>query len=88
MPPTIWNSAGNEVDVRDLALAHVKAIMVDAAGNNRFAISKQAFSWQDALDVANRNEEIKAAFPKLPVGKPESGRDIKQNRRFPSHSSA
>lgn len=73
-------SAGNEVDVRDLALAHVKAIMVEEAGGNRFAISKQPYSWQDALDVANKNEEIKKAFPKMPVGKVGAGAEIKQNR--------
>lgn len=64
-----------------MALAHVRAIMVEEAGSNRFAVSKQAFSWQDALDVANSNEEVKKAFPKLPVGKPGAGSDIKQNRK-------
>jgi hypothetical protein len=72
-------SAGNAVDVRDLAHAHVKAITVEEAGNNRFAISKQPYAWQDALDIANSVEAIKEAFPKLPVGKPGSGAEIKQN---------
>ena len=75
--------AGNEVDVRNLAQAHVQAIAVEEAGGNRFAITNQAYSWQDGLDIANESEEIKKAFPKLPVGKPGAGKEVKQNRMLP-----
>lgn len=75
-------AAGNEVDVRDLATAHVQAIAVEEAGNNRFAITNQAFSWQQALDIAYPNEEIKKTFPNLPEGKKGAGDDIKQNCEY------
>lgn len=71
--------AGNEVDVRDLAKAHVQAIAVEEAGGNRFAITNQAYSWQDALDIANENKEIKEKFSKLPKGTPGAGKEVKQN---------
>lgn len=71
--------AGNMVDVRNLAQAHVQAIAVEEAGNNRFAITCQPYSWQDGLDIANANEEIKSKFPKLPEGKKGAGKEVKQN---------
>jgi len=71
--------AGNEVDVRNLAQAHVQAIAVEEAGGNRFAITNQAYSWQDGLDIANQSEKIKKAFPKMPVGNPGAGKEVKQN---------
>lgn len=60
----------NEVDVRDLAAAHVLSISVEAAGNNRFAISKQPYTWQICLDEVANNDKVKKAWPKLPTGKP------------------
>ena len=38
---------GSWVDVRDISLAHVKAIEVPEAGGNRFIISSGNFVWQD-----------------------------------------
>lgn len=63
-------SQSNEVDVRDLAAAHVLSISVEAAGNNRFAISKQPYTWQICLDEVANNDKVKKAWPKLPTGKP------------------
>ena len=75
------HSYAKVVDSRDLAKAFVLAIScAEGAGNNRFGIANQAFSWQDCLDIANDKDEIKKAFPKLPVGKKGSGAGAKQNR--------
>jgi len=71
--------AGNQVDVRDLAAAHVESIAIEEAGNNRFAITNQAFSWQQCIDITYPNEEIRKAFPNLSEGKKGAGDDIKQN---------
>ena len=35
------------VDVRDVSIAHVKAIEVESAGGNRFITSTGGFVWQD-----------------------------------------
>ena len=78
-------SAGFQVDVRDLATAHVQAISVEEAGKNRFAISNQAYTWQECLDIANKNSDVKKAFPKLPVGKPGAGAAVTQNSRCRRH---
>ncbi|KDQ10859.1 hypothetical protein BOTBODRAFT_35814 [Botryobasidium botryosum FD-172 SS1] len=46
----------NDVDVRDVALVHVKALESDQAGGERFIASRGPFSWQvvyDALNTAN-----------------------------------
>lgn len=81
-------SQSNEVDVRDLAAAHVLAISVEEAGNNRFAISKQPYTWQICLDEVANDEQVKKAWPKIPTGKPGADKLEDQNREFSYHSSA
>jgi len=56
IPPTgvyIW------VDVRDLALAHVKAIEVSAAANKRFFVTAGYFSNKEIVEI------IREAYPDL-----------------------
>ncbi|GHJ85946.1 hypothetical protein NliqN6_2348 [Naganishia liquefaciens] len=67
-------SSGNWVDVRDVALAHYKALTVPAAGGNRFITSNGPFNGQDVVDIIH-------AFPgpaldKVPRGKPGTGKEI------------
>ncbi|KAJ6531438.1 hypothetical protein DFH09DRAFT_1183626 [Mycena vulgaris] len=40
------------IDVRDLALAHVRALQKEEAGGERIIITAGAFAWQDWLDAA------------------------------------
>lgn len=52
LPPTgtwLW------VDVRDIALAHVKAIEVPEAGGKRFLITADHFAMKDVAEVAKKN---------------------------------
>lgn len=80
------SSAGNMVDVREVARAHVECIKQESAGNNRWAITNCPFTWQQALDVANADENVKKAFPKLPTGTAGSGDNTKQNSALESLS--
>lgn len=73
-------SQSNEVDVRDLAAAHVLSISVEEAGNNRFAISKQPYTWQICLDEVANDDKVKKAWPKIPTGKPGADKVEDQNR--------
>ncbi|KAF2108589.1 putative dihydroflavonal-4-reductase [Lophiotrema nucula] len=56
------------VDVRDLADAQVKAMIVPEAGNQRFVVCARQFGFQDICDI------LRARFPELsertPFGKP------------------
>jgi len=52
--------AGTYVDVRDVALAHVRALMVPEAGGHRFICSPSAISGNDYCVV------IKKLYPELP----------------------
>lgn len=74
-----YSSQSNEVDVRDLAAAHVLSISVEAAGNNRFAISKQPYTWQICLDEVANDDKVKKARPKIPTGKPGADNLADQN---------
>ncbi|KAI9673477.1 MAG: methylglyoxal reductase (NADPH-dependent) gre2 [Caeruleum heppii] len=74
IPPTgtyIW------VDVRDLALAHVKALEVDAADNKRFFVTTGLFSNREIADIIRKR--YPALEDKLPPrdapggGYPEEG---------------
>lgn len=65
--------------MRDLAAAHVLAISVEEAGNNRFAISKQPYTWQICLDEVANDEQVKKAWPKIPTGKPGADKLEDQN---------
>lgn len=63
-------TAGNWIDVRDVALAHFLALTVPEAGGERFIISNGPFSGQDIVDILHT---FPSPPPNLPVGKPGSG---------------
>ncbi|KAB5590688.1 D-lactaldehyde dehydrogenase [Ceratobasidium theobromae] len=55
-------------DVRDVALAHLRAMELENAGGQRFIACKGAYTWQDALD----------ALPEpYPRGIPNAGKSVK-----------
>lgn len=59
------------VDVRDLATAHVRALEVLEAGNERFFIVSGRYSYQKTADVLRASSLIAEADKKLvPIGKP------------------
>jgi nucleoside-diphosphate-sugar epimerase len=59
------------VDVRDLAQAHVRALEVPEAGNERFFVVSGRYSYQQTADVLRRSDKLPAADKaKVPVGKP------------------
>lgn len=66
------------VDVRDLAEAHIQALVVPETGGQRFAISKTTFAWQDVLDQLSKkidkSDEMKALFSKFNYGNPGAGK--------------
>jgi len=66
-PETVSAYVGNAVDVRDVALVHIKALESDEAGGERFIAARGPFSWQvvyDALNTAN------PPVPNIPKGIP------------------
>ncbi|KAH8825680.1 hypothetical protein DL96DRAFT_1609607 [Flagelloscypha sp. PMI_526] len=67
-PEELVASTGAWIDVRDLALAHRRALEVEEAGGNRILIVKEAFCWQEFLDAANKVNP--SSTRKLPVGTP------------------
>ncbi|KAH9825041.1 hypothetical protein DFH28DRAFT_14142 [Melampsora americana] len=69
----------SEVDVRDLAFAHLQSLIIEKAGGNRYAISKQSFTWQDGLDVIEENGKGKD-WPNLIKGELGSGKLVEQNK--------
>ncbi|CAE6446296.1 unnamed protein product [Rhizoctonia solani] len=54
-------------DVRDVALAHLRAIQYKDAGGQRFITANGAYTWQDALDV------LPSSYPR---GVPGSGKSV------------
>ncbi|CAO1637994.1 unnamed protein product [Sympodiomycopsis kandeliae] len=67
---------GNLVDVRDVALAHVRALEKEEAGFKRLGSSCGPFTWQHVVDA------IHEAYPHLakglvPIGIPGSWKEIK-----------
>jgi nucleoside-diphosphate-sugar epimerase len=59
------------VDVRDLATAHVRALEVPEAGNERFFIVSGRYSYQKTADVLHASPLIaEVDKKKIPVGKP------------------
>ncbi|ODN78724.1 hypothetical protein L202_04291 [Cryptococcus amylolentus CBS 6039] len=65
--------SGNWVDVKDVALAHVRALTVPEAGGNRFIVGAGAFAGQDFVDGIHKN------FPdvkNVPVGTPGTHDEI------------
>ncbi|CAE6433013.1 unnamed protein product [Rhizoctonia solani] len=61
----------NFVDVRDVALAHVRALEIPEAGGQRFITAGGTFCWQDTLDVLQ---------PPNPRGVPGQGKGLIHNR--------
>ncbi|KAI0367236.1 NAD-P-binding protein [Pilatotrama ljubarskyi] len=51
------NSGASYVDVRDIAQAHVLALLKPDAADNRFIISAGPFKWQDFVSIAHRVAE-------------------------------
>ncbi|AAW43616.1 hypothetical protein CNBE3560 [Cryptococcus deneoformans B-3501A] len=63
----------NWVDVKDVALGHVRALTVPEAGGQRFIVGAGPFAAQDYCDVLHKRfPEI----PNIPVGKPNSHDEI------------
>lgn len=66
--PLPLNGVHMYVDVRDLAIAHVKAVTTPGAGGQRIIVSSKSISSQDISDIFRKN------FPELeqrtPIGKP------------------
>ncbi|KAJ1303094.1 hypothetical protein OPQ81_011295 [Rhizoctonia solani] len=56
-------------DVRDVALAHLRAMQYEDAGGQRFITANGAYTWQDALDA------LPASYPR---GVPGSGRTVRR----------
>jgi nucleoside-diphosphate-sugar epimerase len=74
------STAGNVVDVRDVAYAHILALTTASAGNNRFAISIGKFTWQDIADEVHASDAVTTEWKKqVPFGKPGSGKDVVAN---------
>ncbi|KAJ7737805.1 D-lactaldehyde dehydrogenase [Mycena maculata] len=63
------------VDVRDLALAHVRALQKEAAGAERIIVSAGPFLWQDWLDAAPPSERYQK-------GTPGAGKDAVHKIRY------
>ncbi|CUA77037.1 Putative uncharacterized oxidoreductase YDR541C [Saccharomyces cerevisiae S288c] [Rhizoctonia solani] len=57
-------------DVRDVALAHLRAVEYEKAGSERFIVCNGAYTWQDALDT------LPVQYCR-PLGMPGSGKSVK-----------
>lgn len=68
----------SEVDVRDLANAHLQSLVIEKAGGNRYAVSKQSFTWQDSLDIIQEKGQGKE-WPNATKGKQGGGKSVPQN---------
>ncbi|GMK54055.1 hypothetical protein CspeluHIS016_0106410 [Cutaneotrichosporon spelunceum] len=65
--------AGILCDVRDVARAHVRALLLPEAGGQRFGVATRTFTIQTLLDHVTGNDKLMAAFPDTvrgPPGKP------------------
>lgn len=72
--------SGNCVDVRDVAYAHVEALVRPEAGGNRFAASLGPFVYQDVVDIIHKDSNVPSDWKKqVPTGKPGQGSTVKQN---------
>jgi len=56
--------------VRNVAQAHVQALLREDAGDKRFNVSLVGFTFSDAVEAINARDDpaIKKAFPKMPTG--------------------
>ncbi|EJD07758.1 NAD-binding protein [Fomitiporia mediterranea MF3/22] len=71
-PEQLAGVSGGWVDVRDVALGHVRALEVPEAGGQRFILSSEMFIWQNWFDAANS-----LGLPDVPQGTPGAGKDFK-----------
>ncbi len=62
--------AGILCDVRDVARAHVNALLLPEAGGQRFGVATRTFTIQTLLDHVLGNEKLVAAFPSITRGEP------------------
>ncbi|KAJ7675152.1 D-lactaldehyde dehydrogenase [Mycena rosella] len=75
--PDATAGGGCWVDVRDLALAHVRALQKEEAGGERILIPAGAFVWQDWLDAAPPSSSSK-----YQKGSPGAGKDAVHLLRY------
>jgi len=68
----LYSYAGNWVDVRDIALAHVLALQKEAAGGERIIVTAGHFAWQDMYDQLS---SLPNPLPDAPKGTPSEKRD-------------
>jgi nucleoside-diphosphate-sugar epimerase len=75
------NPGGSFVDVRNVAQAHVQALLRAEAGNQRFVVSSGKYTFQDIADVIHSTKlQLPADWKKnTPVGKTGNGPSVKQN---------
>ncbi|SNX88046.1 related to GRE2 - methylglyoxal reductase (NADPH-dependent) [Melanopsichium pennsylvanicum] len=72
--------AGNCVDVRDVAYAHVEALVRSDAGGNRFATSLGPFVYQDVVDIIHSDSSVPSDWKnQVTKGKQGQGSSVKQN---------
>lgn len=69
--PVPTNMFWSFVDVRDVALAHLRAYEVPQAGGQRFFLCKGNFSYQQMVDILR--EKVPEVRDRVPIGKPGSG---------------
>ncbi|KAH8110868.1 hypothetical protein DFH11DRAFT_1880257 [Phellopilus nigrolimitatus] len=81
MPEEVAKMQNSWVDVREVALGHVRALEIPAAGGQRFILSAGTFIWQDWLDAAN---ELKFPGLTVPTGTPGAGKDFEYNSWYSS----
>ncbi|TDL16059.1 NAD-binding protein [Rickenella mellea] len=72
-PEQLQNFQGSWVDVRDVALAHVRALERPEAAGKRFIISSSNFVWQDWFDAANT---LSIPGVNVPKGEPGAGAKV------------
>ncbi|KAF8155208.1 NAD-P-binding protein [Mycena galopus ATCC 62051] len=78
--PEASAGGGCWIDVRDLALAHVRALEKEGAGGERIIITAGAFAWQDWLDAAPPDS-------KYLKGTPGAGKDAVHLLRYKNDKS-
>ncbi|CAK5277832.1 unnamed protein product [Mycena citricolor] len=65
------------IDVRDIALAHVRAVQREEAGGERIiVVADKPYTWQDCLDAL---PAAAVASGKYQKGQPGTGKDVPQN---------
>jgi nucleoside-diphosphate-sugar epimerase len=63
------------IDVRDLGLAHAKAVQKEEAGGERIIVSAGAFIWQEWIDTANALKPSPSPSHTLVKGNPEASKN-------------